>query len=81
MPKNSYHRILSDVNIMGALWVGYRINPLPCHACRKKRLRQEQLARRIKGLAEGSKRALIEFCLMLISSDAEKQLSLNFLGC
>ena len=33
-----------------ALWVGYRIDPLPCHACRKRRLRQEQLAPRIKGL-------------------------------
>ena len=32
-----------------ALWVGYRIDPLPCHACRKRRLRQEQLAPRIKG--------------------------------
>ena len=82
MPKkNSYNRILSDVNIIGALWVGYRIDPLPCHACRKRRLRQEQLARRIKGLAKGRKRALIEFCPMLISSDAEKQLPLNFLGC
>ena len=79
--KTSYHRILSDVNIIGALWVGYRIDPLPCHACRKRRLRQEQLARRIKGLTLGRKRALIEFCLMLISSDAEKQLPLNFLGC
>ena len=34
-----------------ALWVGYRIDPLPCHACCKRRLRQEQLAPRIKGLA------------------------------
>ena len=34
-----------------ALWVGYRIDPLPCHACCKRRLRQDQLARRIKGLA------------------------------
>ena len=33
-----------------ALWVGYRIDPLPCHACCKRRLRQEQLAPRIKGL-------------------------------
>ena len=33
-----------------ALWVGYRIDPLPCHACRKRRLRQEQLTPRIKGL-------------------------------
>ena len=39
------------LNIIGALWVGYRIDPLPCQACRKRRLRQEQLARRIKGLA------------------------------
>ena len=33
-----------------ALWVGYRIDPLPCHACRKRQLRQEQLVPRIKGL-------------------------------
>ena len=33
-----------------ALWVGYRIDPLPCHACRKRRLRQEQLTPKIKGL-------------------------------
>ena len=36
--------------VASALWVGYRIDPLPCHACRKRRLRQEQLAPRIKGL-------------------------------
>ena len=47
----SYHRILSDVNIIAALWVGHRVDPLPCNACRKRRLRQEQLAGRIKGLA------------------------------
>ena len=34
-----------------ALWVRYRIDPLPCHACRKRRQRQDQLTQRIKGLA------------------------------
>ena len=75
MPKNRYHRILSDVNIIrcrktditefclrfisyyaekqlsGELWVGHRIDPLPGHACRKRRVRQGQPGRRIKGLA------------------------------
>ena len=40
----------STIDSKTALWVGYRIDPLPCHACRKRRLRQEQLAPRIKGL-------------------------------
>ena len=34
-----------------ALWVGHSIDLLPCHLCRKRRLRQDQLARRTKGLA------------------------------
>ena len=42
--------IVTPVMATVALWVGYRIDPLPCHACRKRRLRQEQLAPRIKGL-------------------------------
>ena len=33
------------------LWDGHRIDPLPCHACRRRRLRQDQLAWKIKGFA------------------------------